>query len=202
VSAPRFGSDALFRLMRNTHLTLALVVFFMAAIFAVSSVVIIYRPMLPASQPEEQTRTVSVPAAEAETPRALALHLMRTEGLRGDLRQISEDEDAIGFLMTRPGTEARVDYSRATGEARVQTRRFSFRETLVQLHVNHGLWHEFLPSNVWALLSLLASIGLFLLGASGIYLWFKMYNERRVGIVLLVLGLGYGFATLILTRIG
>jgi len=193
-------SDGLFRWMRNTHLVLALAVFFMALIFAVSSVVIIYRPFLPESPPEEQTRTVTVPAAEASTPRALALYLMRTEGLRGELRQITDKGDAFGFTVVAPGFRAEVNYSRASGEARVMERRMAFRETLVQLHTNHGLWHDFMPSNLWALVGLLASIGLILLGASGIYLWFKMYNERKIGWVMMAVGLAWGLGTLILTR--
>jgi hypothetical protein len=71
---------------------------------------------------------------------------------------------------------------------------------LVQLHTNHGFWHEFLPSNAWALLSLLGSIGLFLLGATGIYLWYCHHEERVIGSVLLVVGLLYGITTLVLSR--
>ncbi len=71
----------------------------------------------------------------------------------------------------------------------------------MQLHVNHGFWHEFAPANAWAALSLLASIGLLLLGATGIYLWFAHHEERVVGGALLALGLTYGLVTLALTRL-
>ena len=74
-------------------------------------------------------------------------------------------------------------------------------ETLVQLHVNHGFWHEFWPSNLWAATSLLASLGLFALGATGIYLWFAHHKERLIGGALLAVGLLYGLATLWLTRV-
>ena len=190
----------MFRLMRNLHLIFGLVFFVFALVFAVSSLVIIYRPWLPRSH-EDTERIVQVAAVEAATPRALALDMMRNHDLKGDLRDIEQTEDGMRFVVMRPGTRAEVVYSRGSGEAKIGTRRQGFLETLVQLHVNHGFWHEFLPSNAWALLSLLGSIGLFLLGATGIYLWFCHNEERVIGSVLLVVGLIYGITTLVLSRV-
>jgi hypothetical protein len=96
---------------------------------------------------------------------------------------------------------ADVQYSPASGEATIKVRRQGILETLVQLHTNHGLWHEYLPSNIWAAISLLASIGLLLLGASGIWLWFAHHSERLIGGILLGSGLVFGFVTLVLTRL-
>ena len=190
----------MFRLMRNIHLILGLVFFLFAMVFAVSSLVIIYRPWLPQSNPQDEERTVQIDGQQAATPRALALELVRNHGLRGDLRDIEQTGDTIRFAVVRPGTRSQVEYSRAAREARISTRTLGLNETLVQLHVNHGFWHDFLPSNGWAMLSLLGSIGLLLLGASGIYLWFCHYEERVAGSVLLVLGLAYAFVSLALSR--
>ena len=189
----------MFRLMRNLHLIFGLVFFVFALVFAVSSLVIIYRPWLPLAR-EDTERTVKVAAENAGTPRELALEMMRDHDLKGDLRQIEQTEDGMRFVIVRPGTRSEVEYSSANGEAKVKTQRQNFLETLVQLHVNHGFWHDFLPANAWALLSLLGSIGLFLLGATGIYLWFCHHEERVIGSVLLVVGLIYGITTLVLSR--
>ncbi|MEX2303672.1 MAG: PepSY-associated TM helix domain-containing protein [Bryobacterales bacterium] len=189
----------MFRLMRNLHLIFGLVFFVFALVFAVSSLVIIYRPWMPQSR-EDSERTVQVSAAGAATPRALALEMMRNHDLQGDLREIEQTEDGMQFVIVRPGTRSEVAYSSSSGEAKIQTRRQGFLEMLVQLHTNHGFWHEFLPSNAWALLSLLGSIGLFLLGATGIYLWYCHHEERVIGSVLLVAGLLYGITTLVLSR--
>ena len=190
----------MFRLMRDIHLIFGLLFFAFAMIFAVSSLVIIYRPFLPEPKPLDEERTVRVDGSRAATPRALALALMRDHGLKGDLRDIEQDGDAIRFAVVRPGTRAEVEYSRVSGEATISTRTLGLLQTLVQLHVNHGFWHDFLPSNAWSMLSVLGSIGLFLLGASGIYLWFCHYEERLAGGILLVVGLVYAFATLALSR--
>jgi hypothetical protein len=189
----------MFRLMRNIHLILGLVFVVYALVFAVSSLFIIYRPWLPQTEAESE-RTVQVTLETAATPRALALELMRNHGLKGDLREIEQNDDGMRFVVVRPGTRAEVEYSRASSAAKIQTHRQGFLETTVQLHTNHGFWHDFLPSNAWALLSLLGSIGLLLLGATGIYLWFCHHEERWIGSVLLVLGLIYSLTTLVLSR--
>jgi hypothetical protein len=189
----------MFRLMRNIHLILGLVFVVYALLFAVSSLFIIYRPWLPADRVETE-RTVPVAAGQAATPRALALELMRNHGLKGDLMEIEQTDHGMEFVVMRPGTRAEVAYSPSSGEAKIKTRRQGFLEMLVQLHVNHGFWHDFFPSNVWAMLTLLGSIGLFLLGVSGVYLWFCHHEERVIGGVILAVGLIYSLTALVWTR--
>lgn len=191
----------MFRLTRNIHLILGLVFFFFAFIFAVSSLVIIYRPWLPDTR-ADQTRTVQIEASRATSPRALALELMHHHNLAGDLRQVNENDNLVKLQISRPGTEARIEYVRRTGEVKIETRRWGWVETFVQLHVNHGFHHEFVPSNVWALMSLLGSIALLLLGVTGIYLWFSLHKERVTGGIVLAVGLIYGLTSLIWSRMG
>ena len=186
--------------MRNIHLGLGLAFVLMALVFAVSSLVIIYRPWLETS-PRVSESTVQLSLEAAAHPRAAARELMANYGIKGDLRQIQEDGDSVRFRIVRPGEVAEVEYGRLKGEAKIKVRRHGVLDTLVQLHTNHGLWHEYAPSNVWAAISLLTSIGLLLLGVTGIYLWFAHHSERLIGGVLLGFGLVYGFVTLVLTRL-
>jgi len=185
--------------MRNVHLILGLLFFFYAMLFALSSLTIIYRPMLKLTRHSEE-RTLQVAAEKATTPRALALELMKHHEMKGDLRDIKQDGEAIRFVISRPGTESEVTYSPSTAEAKIKTRREGFLETLVHLHTNHGVWHDFLPANAWALLSLLGSVGLLLLGITGIYLWFCHNEERVIGFVILTFGLAYSLTMLVLSR--
>ncbi len=64
----------------------------------------------------------------------------------------------------------------------------------------HGFWHEDTMINVWGLVLLLTSIALFLIGASGIYLWFMTHEERWIGSVLLIGGLAFAFTSMYLVR--
>ena len=190
----------MYRLMRNIHLGLGLGAFMMAMIFALSSLVIVYRPLLPKGMTETQS-TVQLEAAAASTPRAIASQLMREHDLAGDLSQITEEGSVVQMRIFRPGEEVRVTFNRESREAVLTRKNWTFPEMMVQLHVNHGFWHDFMPSNLWSALSLLASIALLLLGASGIYLWFSLHKERVVGGLLLVFALAWGLSTLILTRL-
>jgi len=189
----------MFRLMRNVHLILGLVFFFYAMLFALSSLTIIYRPMLKLTRDSEE-RTLKVAPGKAITPRELALELMQHHEMKGDLRDIKQDGEAIRFVISRPGTQSDVTYSPSTAEAKIKTRREGFLETLVHLHTNHGFWHDFLPANAWGLLSLLGSVGLLLLGVTGVYLWFCHHHERIIGFVILTVGLAYSLTMLVLSR--
>ncbi|MEZ5353809.1 MAG: PepSY-associated TM helix domain-containing protein [Bryobacteraceae bacterium] len=186
--------------MRNIHLGLGLVFVLMALVFAASSMVIIYRPLLN-TKPVDTETTVKLSPDAAASPRAAARLLMTSHGIRGDLRQAQERAGRFHFQIARPGEMAEVVYEPSSGEAKIKTRRQGALETLVHLHTNHGLWHEYMPSNFWAAIALLTSIGLLLLGVSGIYLWFQLHNERLIGGILLGFGLIFGFVTLLLTRL-
>lgn len=190
----------MFRLMRNIHLGLGLIFVVMAVIFAVSSLVIIYRPWL-GSSPQISESTVQISLEAAPNPRVAARQLMADHAMKGDLQQIREQGDTVSFRIVRPGEVTEVNYGRLSGVAKINVRRHKALETLVQLHTNHGLWHGYLPSNIWAAISLLTSVGLLLLGVTGIYLWFAHQSERRIGGILLGFGLSYGLISLILTRL-
>ncbi|MEZ5399882.1 MAG: PepSY domain-containing protein [Bryobacteraceae bacterium] len=190
----------MYRLMRNIHLGLGLISVLMALVFAVSSIVIVYRPLLN-TKPTETETAVTLPADARSAPRAAALALMTGHGLRGDLRDIQEKDGRVTFHIVRPGEVSDVAYAVSSGDATIKTKRQSALETLVSLHTNHGFWHEYMPSNLWAALALFASLGLLLLGLSGIYLWFQHHKERVIGGVLLGFSLIFGFTALLLTRL-
>ena len=60
---------------------------------------------------------------------------------------------------------------------------------LNRLHHFHGLRNELGHRNAWGLLVLLTSLGMLTLGATGIYLWFKLHTERVAGGFLLAANL-------------
>jgi len=66
-------------------------------------------------------------------------------------------------------------------------------------------WPFKLTRRVWgrrtkSTLALLGSIALFLLGASGMYLWFSLHDERVAGAVVLIAGLAAGLGSPIFSR--
>ncbi|MDZ7639247.1 MAG: hypothetical protein U5J83_13515 [Bryobacterales bacterium] len=98
----------MFRLMRNVHLALGVAFFFVALLFAASSIVIIYRPWF-SSGPERSSAAAQLePGLEA---RGAALALMRFQGLKGDLRDVKAEGGSVRFLIWRPGTQVNVAYT-------------------------------------------------------------------------------------------
>ena len=190
----------MFRLMRNIHLGIALTVIVMAMVFAASTIFFMYRAWFP-DEITETERTAQVAADAAGTPRELAMELIRNHGLKGEVQNIAETDDGYSFRVFRPGVEQSVAYSRATGEATIKEKQWQTGQTLMHLHTMHGFFHESTTAWLWSAFSLLTSLGMLALGASGIYLWFVNRAERVVGSIILTVGLGYGVVMLILTRL-
>jgi hypothetical protein len=123
--------------MRNIHLGLGLIFVLMALVFAVSSLVIIYRPWIE-TKPRVSESTAQISLEAVANPRVAARELMADNSLKGDLRQIQEDGDVVSFRIVRPGEAVEVEYGRSKGEAKIKVRR-------------HGLWRlwsSFIPTMV------------------------------------------------------
>jgi hypothetical protein len=189
----------MYRWLRNIHLWLGLFSFLFLLMYGVSSVQMAHNSWF-SPRPKVSESRVAVPPASAESPRALARELMDRHGMRGELNQVRQTPDGFALRIVRPGTVYEVDYSRSTGEAKVRTNVASFIGMLNRIHHIGGIWHEYSLVNVWGVLVGLVSAALIVLGATGIYLWFKIHSERVVGIILLALSLGFSLPLIVLMR--
>jgi hypothetical protein len=82
----------------------------------------------------------------------------------------------------------------------VRTNIAGFIGMLNRIHHVAGVRHEYWLINVWGWFVGLVSAGIFVLGATGIYMWFKTKRERSWGLALLVLGLGFSVPVIVLLR--
>ena len=81
---------------------------------------------------------------------------------------------------------AQSEFPDPTGnQVLVKKRVFPFAGMLTWMHVTFGISHEYPLHNFWGWLMLLTSVGVLVLGVTGVYLWFKIYRERLVGSILL-----------------
>ena len=71
---------------------------------------------------------------------------------------------------------------------------------LNRLHHLNGFEHSNAAMNAWGWILAWISITLILLGATGVYMWFRIHNERRIGSILLAANLCVSIALLILLR--
>ena len=191
----------MYRLIRNIHLTLGLAFALALGIYLLSSVRLAHRSWF-SPQPTVSEKTVAVDPRDAASPRALGLHLIEEHGLRGEIVRIQPSDDgSFAFTIRRLGTAYQVRYQPDAREAHVKTTRLAFIGMLQSMHFAHGFWHEMELINIWGAVLLLTSIGLLLMGASGIYLWFETHDERKIGSVLLTSALVFGLGLLVLVRI-
>ena len=191
----------MYRLWRDTHLLLGLFLFTLVMMFAVSSLLFSHRSWF-ATDPAKTKSVVAVDPVRASTPRALARHLMAEEGYRGGLHAIRDEEARIRFSIRRMGTLHDVDYTPGAREARVTTQVFPFVNMLAWMHATFGVQHEYTPHNVWGALMFLTSVGLLVLGGTGLYLWFQLRFERRIGLVLLLTNLAFGVTLIVWLWVG
>jgi hypothetical protein len=126
--------------------------------------------------------------------------MMRLHGLRGEIERANAGEAGFDVRIVRPGTVADLRYTPGAAEADVKTSKAPFMGMLNRMHHVNGLWHESALMNVWGVFVGLVSAALIGLGGSGVYLWFRIYDERLIGGLILFGGLAAGIGLLAAMR--
>jgi len=188
----------MYRYLRNTHLYLGLSCCLFVLMYGVSSVQMSHNSWFNL-RPAVTTSTYTL-APQASDARAIARELMDGHGLRGEVTQVRPVPAGLAFSMTRPGTVYQVDYAAATGQTRVRDNHAGFMGMMNRIHHVAGVRHDYWLINAWGAFVGFVSLALMVLGATGIYLWFKLYNERVFGGILLAIGLVYGVSLLVMLR--
>jgi hypothetical protein len=170
----------MYRLLRNVHLILGLLLFWMVMMYGVSAAQMAHRVRIDSAVTE---RDVAAPAGiEA---RELATHLMEREGLRGEMSGVTPRPGGYRFQLTRAGGNVVAQYESATGKVHLRETQTGMLGVLNRLHHFHGLRNQTGRRNAWGWLVMVASLGMLTLGATGIYMWFKLHTERVIGVILL-----------------
>jgi hypothetical protein len=171
--------------MRQIHLATAMFFAPFLLAFAISSVEFAHRTWV--AHPHWTSVSTRRLAAGMTDARIVAREW------RGELGPIQTGDGMLKFrVMTALGTSYQVAYTIATGEATVETTRISFLTSLAFLHHSYGIWTSVTP---------VFSVGLLVLGVTGLFLWFKNRTERVVGVVLVAIGVGVPLGLLVSMRI-
>jgi hypothetical protein len=191
----------MYRLLRNTHLLLGLFLSFYVLMFGLSSLQMSHRNWIE-NKWEETRLTLPVDPKNAATPRALALQLMESHGMRGGLGDVKESPEEMYFVIGHMGTMNEVRFRRGAAQAQITRKVAPFIGMMVAMHRMFGLDKPYGPHVFWGVLMFLTSVGLLVLGATGTYLWFKIYKERLIGSILLFGGLAFGLTMVSLLWVG
>jgi uncharacterized iron-regulated membrane protein len=71
---------------------------------------------------------------------------------------------------------------------------------LNRLHHAAGMWHEYMPLKVWALVVGIVSFATVGLAATGLWMWWLRREERKLGLILLTANLTFSLILLAMLR--
>ena len=120
--------------------------------------------------------------------RAASRELADHYGIWGELTAVRVTAGGVEFRILRPGMVWQADYAAATGVARLRITDTGVLGALNRIHQMRGVWHNWVAYNVWAVLLALIGCAILILGASGLYLWWKTHRDRRFTGALLIVG--------------
>ena len=195
-------SGRFYRLTRDLHLYLGLFSSPFVLVFAIS-VFFLVHTWLPKLAPETSTtRVVSGlplpgdlptlsgrPLIEALKP---SLEKAGVPGEVGFVRHLVKEEKLI-IPVTIPGRETIVTISLASREATIVTRETGLADALVTLHKFPGqhlikIRMNWFALKAWRWLADATVYLILFISVSGLYLWYVLRAERKVGFILLFAG--------------
>jgi hypothetical protein len=132
--------------------------------------------------------------------RSVARELMAQGLVSGEIGQIRTTPQGFRLRINRPGGFFDVEYDRVSGAAVISSSRNGIFATLNRVHHIASVHYQYWLMNVWGALLGLTALGFFTVAASGACMWLQMPRERSVGVVLLVIALGYSLSVLVAIR--
>lgn len=189
----------MYRWFRNTHLVAGLLAVPFLLMYGLSAVQMSHGAWF-SLKPTVTETTVSVASSPINDGRALARILMDQDYVRGELREVKAADSGFQLQIEHPGTVYRVDYSSRTRQAVIRTSVAPFMGMLNRIHHLAGLHNAAFILDAWGGWVVAVSLCLFLLGLTGIYMWFRLKKERAIGAILLAVSLGYSLTLILLIR--
>jgi hypothetical protein len=181
----------LYKFLRNIHTILGMLLFWVILMYGASAVQMAHRVrIVPVVVERDQTLE---PGLEA---RAVAAKL----DIGGEMGNVTQQPAGFRFPMNRAGGNSQITYDRTTGKVHIREQQTGMLGVLNRLHHFHGLHNRTGARNAWGWTVFFASLAMFALGLTGLYMWFRLYKERAIGSVLLAANLVISVALLVALR--
>ena len=190
----------MYRWLRDLHLYFGLFISPFVLLFAASVFYLNHGKLLPgADAPAVTYRDVNVPEGfdrikgrEAVERAKALLSQVDVAGEIGFLRYVAKDRRLI-FPVSKAGSEATVDVDLDARTATVTRRSMNLWESLSYLHKmpgphNIALRGNWIGTQIWRVLADATIYLLLFISLSGIYLWWAIKAERKIGFALLATG--------------
>ena len=190
----------LYRWLRDLHLYFGLFISPFILLFAASVFYLNHGKLNPGVPPPEDTyRDLTIPdgfdrlkGREAVDRAKAILPQVDVAGEIGFLRYVPKDRHLI-FPVSRAGSEATVDVDLDARTASVKRRSMNLWESLSYLHKipgphNVAIRGNWFGTQVWRVLADATIYLLLFISLTGVYLWWAIKAERRIGLALLAAG--------------
>jgi hypothetical protein len=190
----------LYRWLRDLHLYFGLFISPFILLFAASVFYLNHGKLIAAAEPPVETyRNLDVPdgfdrlkGREAVDRATAILPQVRVAGEIGFLRYVAKDRHLI-FPVSKAGAESTVDVDLDARTATVKRRSMNLWESLSYLHKmpgphNVAIRGNWIGTGIWRLFADATIYLLLFISLSGIYLWWAIKAERRIGFALLASG--------------
>jgi hypothetical protein len=190
-----------YRWTRDLHLYFGLFISPFLLLFAASVFFLNHGKIVPDKWTSVETvQNIEIPEgverAQGRDAIAIAQRILAQVGTGGEIgfTRFVRQTNHFAFPVSKPGLETNVDLDLATRSATISRRPTSVWEALAYLHKmpgphNVAIRGNWLPTRIWRLFADATIYLTLFLTVSGIYLWWVLKAERRVGLVFLCAGL-------------
>ena len=143
---------------------------------------------------EKRTASVSVPAADLDSL-IQAKQIMRQLNVSGEvlLTRYLPGQNLLAITVMKPGKRVNINVNTKSQIAEIEQRRTGIWAALNYLHRSPGPHNvknraNWFYTKIWAFLADATVYLFFLISVSGIYMWYILKSERRIGLILLGAG--------------
>lgn len=138
----------------------------------------------------------ALPQAQGTAAVSAAREIAAAVGIDGEVgfTRFNRQTNHFAFPISKPGREAFVDVDLAARTATVSVRATSLWESLAYLHKMPGphnvdIRGNWRPTAIWRWFADVTIYLTLFISISGLYLWWALGAERRIGLVILTAGL-------------
>lgn len=190
----------LYRWTRDLHLYFGLFISPFLLLFAVSVFFLNHAKVTPGQWTSVKTfQNIQVPAdidrVQGRDAIAAGKAILQQVGIDGEIgfTRFARQSRHFVFPISRPGREANIDVDVGARSVTVSSRRMSLWESLAYLHKmpgphNVAIRGNWAPTNAWRWAADATIYLTLFITLSGIYLWWSLRAERRVGLAMLAAG--------------
>ena len=176
------------KIVRRTHMYLALFLTPWVLVYAVSTMVMnhreffreIYGGAAPAWVKETERPYRAASPADAP-PQAVGAELLREVGLDGAYNARRDAAGVVTVVRQDPVTPKRIVYRSAEGTLVVEREQFRMPAFLERMHRRRGYQHPFVLEDTWAFSVDAFIVAMLFWFASGLWMWWEMGATRKTG---------------------